>query len=81
MVQPMTKMNDAYKEYVIKTRGADVWHWRSEALPRDHNKIFNAGWLACQKATSKAEPWEDRSGGQFTQEEIRRSTERGSDGW
>jgi hypothetical protein len=32
------------------------------------------------KVEPKVEPWEDRMGGQFTEEEIRRS-ERGGDGW
>jgi hypothetical protein len=50
----MNKIRDAaYKEFVVKNHGAEVWLWRNEALPRNHAEIFNAGW-SCNDATVKA---------------------------
>jgi hypothetical protein len=82
-------MNDAYVRELEKTL---VWY----ATTLEQTKMpHSAGDMArlslnadlgkkARKALAtlepKVEPWEDRMGGQFTEEEIRRS-ERGGDGW
>lgn len=42
-------------------------------------QVWHNNWLS-QFVELTPEPWEDRMGGQFTQEEIARA-ERGGDGW